>query len=269
VFDTLREIIRDNWDWRSQMWPLALTEIRKEVRGSVLGWLWLLITPAMYIGVLWLAFAIGLRVTSAVDGVPFITWLAAGVIPWQFCSGMITGGSNVYRRYPYLVNRLRFPLSVISGFYVLAGLLVFLLTMVPVIIIMVATHTPFTIHAAQFPVVVILMYFFWFSWSMLTSPLSALSKDFHSLLRTLSTPLFWVSGVFFNIDSMHISWLKTAFLLNPIAFFVSSIRACFGENYWIWERPQMLWLFVGVLALTFVFALVTQKRLSLEVADVL
>ena len=269
MFKTLRDIFHDNWEWRNQIWHLALTEMQKEVRGSVLGWLWLILTPAIYVGVLWLALVVGLRTASPVEGIPYVVWLTAGVLPWQFCSGMLTGGSNVYRRYPYLVNRLRFPLSVISSFYTLARLIVFLMTLAIIIVMMIITHVPFTIYLVQLPFVILLMYCFWLVWSLLTSPLAALSKDFHTLIKALSAPLFWLSGVFFNIDDVHHHWQQVMFAINPITFFVTGLRACFCENFWIWERTQLVYPFVIVFAIMTILALFAQNRLNWEIADVL
>lgn len=269
MLKTLRGICRDNWEWRGQIWHLALTEMQKEVRGSVLGWVWLILTPAIYIGLLWLAFAVGLRTVSPIKDVPYVAWLTAGVIPWRFCSGMLTGGSNVYRRYPYLVNRLRFPLSVISSFYTLARLIVFIMTMSLIIIVMVVLRVPFSIHLVQLPLVIVIMFIFWNAWSLMTSPLSAISKDFHALIRALSAPLFWLSGVFFNIDAVHETWARVIFALNPMAFFVMSVRACFCEHFWIWERQLMTWSFLGIFALVAMIALRAQKKLSWEISDVL
>jgi len=266
---TLRNIIKDNWEWRDQIWHLAVTEIQKEVRGSVLGWIWIVLTPAIYIGVLWLALSIGLRAGSPVDGVPYVAWLAAGVIPWQFCSAMLTGGSNVYRRYAYLVTRMRFPISVICSFYTFARLLIFLMTMVIVVGVMVGTGVHFTIYVVQFPVVLILMFLFWMSWSLLTSPLSALSKDFHSLIKAMSAPLFWLSGVFFDINSIQVEWVKLVFGFNPVSFFVTGIRASLCENFWFWDRSSVIMPFLGVFLITLILALIVQSRLNTEVADVL
>ena len=269
MLKTLRDIILDNWEWRDQIWRLALTELRKEVRGAVLGWVWLLITPAIYIGVFWFAICIGLRSGRPVGGVPFIVWLAAGVFPWFFMNGMLSGGSDVYRRYTYLVNRLRFPISVISSFYALARLIVFLMSMVLVIGLILATGTPFTIYALQLPVVVILMYVFWTLWSMATSPLSALSRDFHNLIKALSTPLFWLSGILFPVANIDIEWLQWFYLVNPITFFATGVRASLCDGFWLWERPELLWTFVGVFFIMLIAALVVQKRLGTEIADVL
>jgi len=164
---------------------------------------------------------------------------------------------------------MRFPIAVISSFYTLAGLLVFVMTMFILFVIMVVTGVPFTIYAVQFPLILLIMFLFWMAWSLMTSPLSALSKDFHNLIKAMSSPLFWISGVFFRIDKIDTEWVKLLFGLNPAAFFVTGIRASFCEDFWVWDRPFVILPFLGVFFITALFALIIQSRLNTEIADVL
>jgi teichoic acid transport system permease protein len=269
MYTALRRIIRDNWEWRSQTWRLAVTEIQKQVRGAALGWIWLIITPSVYVAVFWFALAIGLRRGSPVDGVPYLVWLTVGIIPWFFMSDMLTGGADVYRRYPYLVNRLRFPVPVISSFYAMAKFIIFLITMVIVVAIMAVYRVPFSRYALQAPVIAVVMYLFWTTWSMCTSPLSAISRDFHNLIKAMSTPLFWISGIIFDTSDIKYTWVRWVLSLNPVTFFASSYRAALCDKYWLWENPMMLYPFLGVFLLLGLGALRVQTRLGAEVADVL
>ena len=269
MLSTFRQIVLANWQWRSQTWRLAITEIQKQVRGAVLGWIWLLITPAVYVGVFWFALAVGLRTNSPVEGVPYIFWLTAAIVPWFFMSDMISGGSDVYHRYSYLVNRLRFPIPVISSFYVMAKFIIFLVTMVLVLVVMVVSGVAFSLYNLQFFLVAALMYLFWLTWSMWTSPLSALSKDFHNLLKALSTPFFWLSGILFDATRLSSPVLRWILAFNPVTFFASSYRAALCEHYWIWDRPQQYGPFLAVFLVLLVLAVRTQRRLGTVVADVL
>ena len=269
MIHTLREIFRDNWTWRSQIWRLATTELQKQIRGAALGWIWLLVTPTVYVLVFWFALEIGLRKVSPVHGVPFIVWLMVGLIPWFYMSTMLTSGSNVYTRYTYLVNRLRFPIAVISSFLSMANFFIFLLSQIVVFTLMLIMRVPLTIHAIQVPFLAVLMYLFWTTWSMMTSPLSAISKDFHNLIKAFSTPLFWLSGVIFNAADIHNKVAHWFFALNPISFFATSFRGAMCGELWVWEDPMLLWPFLGVFLLMFVLAIRVQNRLGTEVADVL
>ena len=268
MFRTLQSMIQDNWIWRGQIWRLAATELQKEVRGAVLGWVWLILTPAIYVSVFWFGLEIGLRTGGSVNGLPYVLWLSLGIIPWFFMSAMISSGSDVYHQYPYLINKLRFPLSVISSFYGFARFIVFAITMVIVIVAVAFTHG-LSVYAVQTVFIAAMMYVFWTAWSMLVSPLSALSKDFHNLVKAMSTPLFWLSGTLFNVSKIKYEWIQWILAFNPITFFVTSFRAALCDHYWIWTSHRLLYPFLGIFVLTIIGAVLIQSRLGTEMADVL
>ena len=138
----------------------------KTYRGAALGKIWLFAKPAVYILVFWVALKFGLRSSSDVNGKPFLLWLAAGVFPWFFMSDMITTGSDVYRRYPYLVNRIKFPLSLISTFYTLSLLIIFACMMAFTIVVALLTGVHLGRYMLQLPLVMVFMFLFWVAWSM-------------------------------------------------------------------------------------------------------
>ena len=268
MIQTLQGIFRDNWIWRSQILRLAVTELQKQIRGAALGWIWLIVTPTVYVFVFWFALKLGLRGGSS-DEIPFLVWLTVGLVPWFFMSSMLTTGSNVYTRYSFLVNRMRFPIPVISSFFGAAEFLIFLISQIVVFVVIVLNKVPFTIYALQLPVLAILMYFFWVVWSMMTSPLSAISRDFHNLIKALATPLFWLSGIIFDVGKIDIAWLQIVMAFNPITFFVTSFRASLCDAYWVWEKPQLLLPFLAVFLIMFLLTIRVQNRLGPEVPDVL
>lgn len=269
MLETLRLMLSENWEWRRQIGNLALMDIRKTVRGAALGWVWLFVKPLMYIGVFWFALELGLRAGDSVGDCPYILWLVAGLVPWFFMQNMLGAGANVYKRYPFLVNRIRFPLSTISTFYVLSQFLINLILMAAVFLVCVLTHTNVSVYMLQLPVVYALMLLFWTLFSILFSPLCALSKDFNNLLKALSTPIFWVSGIIFNVSTLDIPVVQTVLAFNPVTFFATASRASLCDQYWIWERPELLIPFVVVFVITLVLAVLCYHRLRKDVADVL
>lgn len=219
MFATLKQVVGENWHWRRQVWNLAKIDLVKTYRGAALGKIWLFAKPAVYILVFWVALKFGLRSSSDVNGKPFLLWLAAGVFPWFFMSDMITTGSDVYRRYPYLVNRIKFPLSLISTFYTLSLLIIFACMMAFTTVVALLTGVHLGRYMLQLPLVMVFMFLFWVAWSMALSPLSAISRDFSNLLKTLGTPFFWLSGILFDISG----WPRTARL---VASFNRSHGSC-------------------------------------------
>ena len=268
MFATLKQVVGENWHWRRQVWNLAKIDLVKTYRGAALGKIWLFAKPAVYILVFWVALKFGLRSSSDVNGKPFLLWLAAGVFPWFFMSDMITTGSDVYRRYPYLVNRIKFPLSLISTFYTLSLLIIFACMMAFTIVVALLTGVHLGRYMLQLPLVMVFMFLFWVAWSMALSPLSAISRDFSNLLKTLGTPFFWLSGILFDISG----WPRTARLVasfNPVTWVVQSVRDCFIYNKWFFTDWESFLPFLFVLLSFVVLALHNYHRLYMEVPDVL
>ena len=269
---TLGTILKDNWDWRGQIARLSLFELKKKSRGAVLSWAWFFIKPGMYVFCFWFALEVGLRVgnSSGADGAPpYLLWLCAGIIPWFFMSDMINTGCDVLHRYSYLVNKVKFPISAISTIFTGAEMIIELMLMVALFIIYFAYGQPFDIYLLQVPILLILMFVFWNMFSVMLSQLSAISKDVANLMKALGTPVFWLSGVIFDINRVSIGWIQRIMDFNPVTFFVKSFRAALYDKTWFWEDTSMCIGFAAVFILTLVVMVWVYKRFNEEVADVL
>lgn len=271
MFSTLATILKDNWEWRKQIGRLAIFELVKKSRGAVLSWAWFFIKPGMYIFCFWFALDVGLRAGGVTEpgAPPYILWLCAGLIPWFFIQDMLGAGIDVMHRYPYLVNKIKFPLSGISTIFTSATMLVELMLIAVLFVIYFACGMPLDTYLLQVPVLLVIMFAFWNLVSILFSQLSAISKDVSNLMKALSTPFFWLSGVIFDGRSIPVEWIQIVLYFNPITFFVTSFRGAFYDKTWFWENPSLCGGFVAVFTITLLLTLIVYKNLNEEVADVL
>lgn len=270
---TLSTILKDNWAWRKQIGSLALFELKKRARGAVLGWAWLAIKPIIFIAVFWFALEVGLRAGDASsDAYPYFVWLVSGLIPWFYMSDMIGTGSDVLHRYTYLVNKVKFPLSGISTLYSLSTLIINAVLFIILFFIYGAYGMPWDAYLLQVPVLMLVMFVFWNMVSIMFSQLSGISKDFGQLMKALQQPLFWLSGILFNMSVLEpagFGWAANVMLFNPVTFFATAFRDAMCEKIWIWEDPALLWSFVAVFVVTAVVMTVVYKHFNEEVSDVL
>ena len=172
-------------------------------------------------------------------------------------------------KFSYLVKKIKFPLSAISAIYSLAFLLIQLLLQACLFGIYFLCGMQPDIYLLQVPLALALMFLFWDIFSIFISQITAFSKDMANLVKTLSTPLFWLSGVIFNLKSVEIGWIQTIMNYNPVTFFCTIFRDAYCEKIWFWEDPALCSGFAVVFIVTFVLALFVYKRLNQEVADVL
>lgn len=268
---TLGTILKDNWEWRRQIGKLALFDLRRQSRGTVLSWIWFLVRPVVYIFCFWFALDVGLRAGGSVDpgGPPYILWLAAGMVPWFFMSKILGPGIDVFHRYSYLVNKIKFPLSAISTLFVTSQMIIQLMLQVVFFIWYLLSGMPLDLYLLQVPVLILLMYILWIFFSIMMSPLTAMSKDFKNFMGTLSTPFFWLSGVIFDVKSIPYDWAQVVLYFNPITFFVTAFREAYYEKVWVWEDPMLCISFAVVFVATIVVATLVYSRFNQEVADAL
>lgn len=263
------EIIKDHVAYMQQIFKLAKADLVKTYRGAALGWSWAIIKPAVTIFVYWFAFFIGLRMGGDVDGYPYFLWLISGLLPWFYMSEMITSGTDTIRKYSYLVTKMKFPVSTIPTFVSISKFIVHLLLVVIVILIFIFMGYPPDIYIVQLPFYMLCMFIFFTIWSLFSSLLASMSKDFGNLVKSMVTAVFWLSGILWNPETIAIPWLKKLLMLNPVTFITTGFRNCFINHVWFFEQPKRLLYFVIITAIMLGIAIWTYKRLRKEIPDVL
>ena len=267
--NSLVEIIKDHIQYRQQIFKLAKADLVKTYRGAALGWAWAIIKPAVTIFVYWFAFEIGLKSGGGVNGFPFFLWLIAGVVPWFYMSDMMTGGTEAIRKYSYLVTKMKFPISTIPTFISISKFLIHLLLIAITIALFALGGFAPDIYLLQLPFYMLMMFLFFTLWALFSSLISCISKDFSNLVKSVTTAIFWLSGIIYNPNSLDIQWLKDILMFNPVTYIVTGYRNIFIDKVWFFEEPKKLVCFCIVLVIMFLLALWAYKKLKREISDVL
>lgn len=267
--NTIKTILKEHIEWRSQIFKLAKADIIKTYSGAALGWAWAIVKPTVTILVFWFAFSIGLRNGGDKAGYPFILWMTAGMLPWFYMSDMITQGAGAVRRYKYLVTKMKFPVSTIPTFVGLAKLSIHLCLLIIVMIIYILFGFYPDIYFLQLPVYMLFMVMFFIVWGLFSSMLSAMSSDFLNLVKSFTTAIFWMSGILWDVNTIHIRWLKVCLYFNPVTYIATGYRNVFIYKVWFWEEPLQLAIFIVAFTFMAVAAVWSYKKLIREIPDVL
>ena len=266
---TLKEIIQEHIAWRGQILRLAKADISKTYNGAALGWSWAIIKPAITIVVFWFAFTYGLRHGGEVNGYPFILWMLPGFMAWFFMGDMLSDGASAVRKYRYLVTKMKFPVSTIPTFVGLADFAIHIALMVIVVVLFIVTgHMP-DVYWLQIPFYMFFMALFFIVWGLFSCMLGAMSKDFINLVKAIKQPIFWMSGILWDVNNIDVPWLQTVLYFNPVTYFATGYRNCFIYKVWFWQEPLQLAIFAGFLVAMFLVAVWIYRKLLREIPDVL
>ncbi len=253
-----------------QILQLSIADLKKTYTGAALGWAWAVIKPVVTIFVYWFAIAIGLRQNSNVGEVPYILWLITGIVPWFYMGDSITGGTECIRRYSYLVTKMKYPVTTIPTHTNLSRLFVHIIICFVVIGILWGFGFPPTMYLLQLPLYIIMMFLFMNAWSLFAGMVSAISKDFANLVKSLNIAVFWLSGILWNVENVSDRKLVYGILMiNPVTYICYGYRDCFIDKQWFFEEPVRLAAFLGWYAFFGILSLWAYKKLRKEIPDVL
>ena len=262
-------ILKEHRHNGKQIIMLARTEIKKDYKGSFLGSAWALVKPLFTLFIYWFAFDVGLRSGGNIANVPRFTFMLAGFIPWFFISDSILFGSQSIRKNRQFVVKMHFPVSNIMTFTLLAKFYVHLvLTALMILFLSCSGYIP-NVYALQFFYYCPLMFLFFLALSWSTAPMSAFSRDFENLIKSIMTGLFWLSGVVWDTYALDVPWLRPLMLLNPINYFVNGYRKAFVLHQWFWEYPQETLIFFAEFLVIVLLGIYNYNRLRKKLPDVL
>lgn len=267
--NTIKTILKEHIEWRSQIFKLAKADIIKTYSGAALGWAWAIVKPTVTILVFWFAFSIGLRGGGDKAGYPFILWMMSGMVAWFYMSDMITQGAGAIRKYKYLVTKMKFPVSTIPTFVGLAKFFIHLCLLAIVMAIYALFGYYPDVYFLQLPLYMIFMMMISIEWGLFSSMLSAMSSDFLNLVKSITTAVFWMSGIMWDVNTIHIRWLRILLYFNPVTYITNGYRNVFIYKTWLWNEPLQLALFAIVFVLMTLAAIWSYKKLIKEIPDVL
>jgi ABC-2 type transport system permease protein len=240
-------------------WLVATTDFKLSYFGSVLGYLWSLIQPLLFFGVLYVVFAEILQLQRNVPNFPVV--LLMNIVLFSFFQAA-TGASipSVVVR-EGLVRKMQFPRLVIPVATVLTAAFNLLLNLVVVLLFMVISGIHPRLTWLLLPVLVLLLMIITCGTAMLLSALYVRYRDVSPIWAVISQTLFYASPVFIMIENIEsrAPGITRYYLFNPLATILQAARYCMvggrgvhGPGYYMGGTA---WLLVPI-GITFgIFAL--------------
>ena len=221
-------LFRTIFERRELVWNLAARELKQRYRGSVLGFLWTVLTP-LFMAVIYLFF---LRLLAG-RGVP-MGEIIIGVFAWQFTVQCANAGTTCVLGSANLVKKVAFPLEILPLSQVLAntiGHLLSLLVQFPVLAFLLWRAD--SRFAAAWPV-----FFLWVVWQTLfnfglTAFVGAINvyfRDTQHIVGLVLSAWFFMSPVMYNMEfaarlAAHWPWAASLLYANPMTVIINGYRA--------------------------------------------
>lgn len=210
-----RELLKN----RELIWTLALKELRVRYKRSALGFLWALLNPLLMMVILAIVFSTVMRIA-----VPkYAIFLMSALLPWTFFSQSLAYAVESIVGNGDLLKKVRIAKSVFPTAAVLSNVINFLLSMVPLLILMVILRFPFHWTWIYLPIPLISLILFSLGCSFFFSVANVFFRDMAHIIQVLLSAWFYVSPVIYSLDFVPPRY-HFFFRFNPMLYLLNGFR---------------------------------------------
>lgn len=182
--------------------------------GSVLGFLWTLVNPLLYIATYWIVFTFFIKM--GIEKYPI--FLIPGFLAWNFTLSAVVNSSNAIIHSTYLITKIYFPNEILTFATVGISLFDYIISLIIYFVIVAIIPGAFTFSypVLIFPLILIAQIFITAGLSLLVSCIAVYFRDVPKLVQVAGTIFFFLTPIFYPLSFIP-GKFKFLVLFNPIA----------------------------------------------------
>ena len=208
--------------------------LKIKYKGSLLGFLWSLITPLLQMLIYTVVFSVIIRVK--VDW-PFAVFLLTEQLPWIFFASCLMMGASSVIENSNLVKKVYFPRELLPLSTAFSNLISFLITLIILFIFLAAYKIPITTHIVLLPVAIVFLFLFTLGLTFISGCMAVFFRDIFHILEVVLLVWFWSVPVVYPMSLLkdipeHYKWFATFYRLNPMVEILELFRHALLYQSW-------------------------------------
>ncbi|MBQ9769638.1 MAG: ABC transporter permease [Clostridia bacterium] len=247
----LKRFFKDLKKYKNYVFYATGSELKADVAGSFLSWLWWILDPLFYMLVY--SFVAVIIFRSKIEAFPVFVFI--GINCWQFFSKTVKSSVRLISAKKGIVTKVYVPKHVfvlekmgINGFKMLIS---FAIT----IVFMLIYQVPVNFKLLMMIPLLLLLFIITFAVSLILTHFGVFIEDLSNIINVVLQLGLYVSGIFYAIEDRltgSLAWAGDLLLnCNPIALIMSDMRYAmmgsvlgFGEFHFI---ALGVWAVIGLL----------------------
>jgi ABC-2 type transport system permease protein len=226
--------VRELWGYREVLWNLVRKELKVKYTASVLGTVWSLLNPLVFLAV----FTFVVKMLG--NDIPnFGVLLLSGLLAWNLFSVSLTAGAQSVISNANLVKKVAFPREILPLSAVGSALVDFVLQSAVLFVFLIVSGYGFHLDTiGLYPLAFACLLVFTTAVSLWVSALNVRYRDIQHLLGLGLLVWFWLTPIVYpgyqvqqKLTDVHVAGINLwyAYLLNPMASIVFGFqRALYG-----------------------------------------
>ena len=220
----LRELFR----FRQLVQMLVVRELKVRYKRSIFGLLWTMLNPLLLMVVYTVVFTT-IMPTTIPD---FSIFLLSGLLPWLLISTALLQGMNAVLGNQDLIKKIRLPQAVFPLSVVGSNLVNFVLSLLPLFLVMLVLGHPLKPALLFLPVAAVVLTAFAAGVTLFFASATVFFRDVRHLTEVLLQILFYLSPVLYDAQQVDRvasrAWwaplFRSVLRLNPLSYLLPLVR---------------------------------------------
>lgn len=227
---------------------LVSRDFKVKYKRSVLGVLWSLLYPVLTMAVMAIVFTNVFKFTT--PDVNYLAYLMSGLVMFNYFSEASNlSMSSVVANFS-LINKVYMPKYIFPLSKCIFVGINFLLSQIPLYVILIATGTGVTWHHILLPFVYVCFFLFTLGFSMILSTVAVFLRDMFYIYGVIITMWTYLTPIMYDIAIIDDPILLFVYKFNPMYWFIYFTRRIM--LYHIVPEPNS-WIYCAVFAVVFLF----------------
>ena len=200
---------------------LVSRDFKVKYKRSVLGVVWSLLYPVLNMAVMALVFSKMFKFST--PGVSYLTYVLSGLVMFNYFSEASNlSMSSVVANFP-LINKIYIPKYIFPLSKCLFVGINFLLTLIPLYIVILSTGTGINIYHLVLPYAYICLFLFTFGFGLILASISVFLRDMFYIYGIVLTLWTYLTPIMYDISIIS-ERIQRFFKLNPMYHYINFIR---------------------------------------------
>ena len=200
----------------------AKCQLKAEVAGSYLNWLWWILNPLCFM--LLYTFIFGYVFNAREPYFP--VFIFVGISMWDFFRATVTQSVSVVKKNKSVISRVYMPkyllvleLMWVNGFKMMISFCI-------VFAMMLFFSVPVSLNVFYFIPIIAVLFLVTFGIACYVMHLGVFVSDMSNVINLLMRMLMYFTGIFYNVETRIPYYGALLNRYNPVAFLISSMRKC-------------------------------------------
>lgn len=223
------------WKYKDLLWQIVRRNVQTRYKGTMIGLLWLIITPLIMLAIYTFVFSIVFQARWGDDfgesRVAFALLIFCGITVFNIFSESISGSVGVVTGNPNYAKKVIFPLEVLPVSMVFSSLVFGLVSLAILLAGVIVFLHNFSIVVVCLPFAFIPLLFLACGISWIVASLGVYFRDLPHIIGLGLQVLFWGTPIVYSLEMIPENFRKIV-MLNPLTIIVEAVRHILIYNRW-------------------------------------